>query len=68
MANQVYKTIELTGTSPASFDDAVINAITKASGTVREMRWFQVTDTRGHIKDGRIDHWQVTVDISFALE
>jgi len=68
MANQVYKTIELTGTSPKSFDEAVINAITKASSTVRELRWFQVTDTRGHIKDGRIDHWQVTVDISFALE
>jgi flavin-binding protein dodecin len=68
MANHVYKTIELTGTSTSSFEDAVSTAIGKAAATIREMRWFQVTETRGFIKDGRIDHWQVTVDVGFALE
>lgn len=68
MADHVYKTIELVGSSKTSSDDAIRTAVTKAAETVRNMRWFQVTETRGHIEDGRIAHWQVTVKIGFTLE
>jgi flavin-binding protein dodecin len=66
--DHVYKLLELTGSSAKSSDDAVQNAISKASKTMRNMQWFQVTDTRGHIADGRIAHWQVTLKIGFTLE
>jgi dodecin len=68
MSDHVYKTIELTGSSPASSDDAVRNALSKAAKTIRGMKWFQVTDCRGHIERDRIDHWQVTVKVGFTLE
>ena len=66
--DHVYKLLELTGSSTKSSDDAVQNAIAKASKTVRSMQWFQVTETRGHIDGGKIAHWQVTVKIGFTLE
>ena len=68
MPNHVYKTIELTGSSISSSDDAVKSAITKAAKTVRGMRWFQVIDARGHIERDKIDHWQVTIKVGFTLE
>ena len=68
MSDHVYKIIELTGSSGKSFDDAVQNAIGKASKTMRNMHWFQVVETRGHIAEGRIAHWQVTLKIGFTLE
>lgn len=68
MSNHVYKTIELTGSSTKSSDDAVNNAIVKAAKTLRGMRWFQVIDERGHIERDRIDHWQVTIKVGFTLE
>ena len=68
MSDHVYKTIELTGSSPASSDDAVRNALSKAAKTIRGMKWFQVTECRGHIERDRIDHWQVTVKVGFTLE
>ena len=68
MTEHVYKLLELTGSSTKSSDDAVQNAIAKASKTMRNMHWFQVTETRGHIEDGKIQHWQVTVKIGFTLE
>jgi flavin-binding protein dodecin len=68
MSSHVYKHLELTGSSAKSFDDAVQNAIGKASKTVRNMQWFHVTETRGHIDEGRIAHWQVTLKIGFTLE
>jgi flavin-binding protein dodecin len=68
MSDHVYKIIELTGSSSKSIEDAVENAVTKASQTVRNMRWFEVTDTRGHIEAAKIGHWQVTVKIGFTLE
>lgn len=68
MSDHVYKILELTGSSGKSFDDAVQNAIAKASKTMRNMQWFQVVETRGHIADGRIAHWQVTLKIGFTLE
>jgi dodecin len=68
MSNHVYKTIELTGSSPNGPEEAVQNAITRAAKTVRQMRWFEVTDTRGQIEGNAIAHWQVTVKIGFTLE
>ena len=68
MSDHVYKTIELTGSSASSSDDAVRNALGKASKTIRGMRWFQVTECRGHIERDRIDHWQVTIKVGFTLE
>lgn len=66
--HHVYKTIELTGSSESSMEDAVRMAVAKAAETIRHLRWFEVTDTRGHLEDNRIAHWQVTVKIGFTLE
>lgn len=68
MTDHVYKTIELTGSSDKGFQDAIQRAVGKAHETVRNIRWFQVCDTRGHVEDGRVAHWQVTVKIGFTLE
>ncbi|MCG5547624.1 dodecin [Halorhodospira halochloris] len=68
MSDNVYKTIELTGTSKTSMEEAVNNAVNRAHKTLRHLRWFQVTDTRGHIEDGEIVHWQVTVKIGMTIE
>ena len=68
MSEHVYKLLELTGSSAKSSDDAVQNAIAKAAKTMRNMHWFQVTDVRGHLEDGKIAHWQVTLKIGFTLE
>jgi dodecin len=68
MADHVYKTIELVGSSTASVEQAVQTAIRKASETVRNLRWFEVVETRGQIVDGQVAHWQVTVKIGFTLE
>ena len=68
MSYHVYKKIELTGSSPSSIEEAVSNAITRASQSVRNMRWFEVVDTRGQIDDGKVAHWQVTVKVGFTLE
>ncbi len=68
MSNHVYKKIELVGSSPDSIEDAVKTALAKAAKTIRNMRWFEVTETRGHIEDGKIGHWQVTIEVGFTLE
>jgi len=68
MDGHVYKILELTGTSNKSCDDAVQTAIGIASKTVRNMSWFQVTESRGAIKDGKVAEWQVTVKIGFRIE
>jgi flavin-binding protein dodecin len=68
MADHVYKTIELVGSSTRGVEDAVQRAVTKAAETVRNLRWFEVLDTRGHIENGRIAHWQVTIKLGFTLE
>ena len=68
MSTHIYKHIELTGSSPAGSDDAVRNAITKASESVRNIQWFEVLETRGHVKDGKVAHWQVTLKVGFTLE
>ena len=68
MSDHVYKHIELTGSSTQSMEAAVAAAIAKAAQTLRHMRWFEVTETRGHIKDGAIAHWQVTVKVGMTLD
>lgn len=68
MSEHVYKTIELVGSSPDGFDQAVQKAIARASQTVRNLRWFEVIGTRGHLEDGRIAHWQVTLKVGFTLD
>lgn len=68
MSDHVYKTIELTGSSTSGIEDAVNTAVARASATVRNMQWFQVTETRGHIRDGKVAYWQVTLKIGFTLE
>ncbi len=68
MSEHVYKKMELVGSSKASIDDAVRNAVDRASKTIRNMRWFEVVETRGHIVENQIDHWQVTVKIGFTLD
>ncbi|MDH4037430.1 MAG: dodecin family protein [Candidatus Krumholzibacteria bacterium] len=68
MSNHVYKQIELTGSSTKSIEDAVQVALTKAAETVRNMRWFEVTDMRGHIADQKLGHWQVTIKVGFTLD
>ena len=68
MANHVYKHIELTGTSSTGIEDAVQSAIIRASKTVRNMRWVEVVDTRGHVENSKVSQWQVTVKVGFTLD
>ena len=68
MAEHVYKKIEIVGSSPNGMEDAVRNALSRASKTIRNMRWFEVTETRGYIDDGEIAHWQATLKIGFTLD
>jgi len=68
MSNHVYKKVEVVGSSPVSMEDAVNNAVNKAAESVRNLRWFEVVETRGHIDNQKIAHWQVTVKIGFTLD
>jgi len=68
MADHIYKKIELVGSSPKGIEEAVKNALNRAKKTVRNMRWFEVADTRGYLEDGKIAHWQVTLKVGFTLE
>ncbi len=68
MKDPVYKTIELTGTSTTSIEDAVNKAIKRAHKTLKHLSWFQVTETRGNIDKGKVHHWQVTLKIGFSVE
>jgi len=68
MAGKTYKMLELTGTSSTSIEDAVQTCLAEASKSVRHMSWFEVIETRGAIKDGKIAEWQVTVKIGFKIE
>ncbi len=67
MSDNVYKVIEIVGSSPTSIEDAIEKAIGRASSSLREVRWFEVTETRGHIENGRVAHYQVTLKIGFTL-
>jgi flavin-binding protein dodecin len=68
MSEHVYKQIELTGSSKTSVEDAIQNAIAKASKTLRNIHWFQVVETRGYIEQGRVDYWQVTIKLGFRVD
>lgn len=68
MSNHIYKQLELTGSSSVSIEDAVSTAIAKAHETVRNIKWFTITETRGHVVDGKVAHWQVSLKIGFTLE
>ncbi len=68
MSNHVYKSIELTGSSPKSIEDAVQAAIAKAGKTMRNMHWFQVVETRGTVAGDKVGQWQVTIKLGFTLE
>lgn len=68
MPDHIYKTIELVGSSSQGVEDAVQKAVAKAAESLRNLRWFEVLETRGHIEGGRVAHWQVTLKLGFTLE
>jgi flavin-binding protein dodecin len=68
MSESTYKLVELVGTSPAGTDDAIRNAIAKASATIKHIDWYQVMESRGHVVDGRIMHFQVTLKVGFRID
>lgn len=68
MSEHTYKLIELVGSSPISSDEAIKNAIAKAAKTVKHMNWFELVETRGHIVDGHVAHFQVTIKVGFRIE
>jgi hypothetical protein len=68
MSDHVYKTIEITGSSPKGIEQAIANAIAKASQSLHNLRWFQVIDTRGEIEGAKVAHWQVTMKVGFTLD
>ncbi|HTI47340.1 MAG TPA: dodecin [Casimicrobiaceae bacterium] len=67
MSSNTYKLVELVGSSPNSSDDAVRNALAKAAVTIKNMDWFQVVETRGHIENGKVAHFQVTLKVGFRI-
>jgi len=68
MTGHIYKSLELTGSSPKGIEDAVSRAIAKAGNSVRDMKWFEVIDIRGQIDGDKVAHWQVTMKLGFTLE
>jgi len=66
--DHTYKKIELVGTSPEGIEKAVENALARASSSIRNMRWFEIVETRGQIEDGRVAHWQVTIKVGFTID
>jgi flavin-binding protein dodecin len=68
MADHIYKKVEIIGSSETSIEAAIRNAIAKAHGSLRNMRWFEVVETRGDISDGAVSHWQVTLKIGFTID
>ena len=68
MDQRIYKVIELVGSSDTCIEDAIESALTRAAETVKQIRWFEVIQTRGSVEDGRVRHYQVTLKVGFALE
>lgn len=66
--DHVYKILDLVGSSETSIEDAIKNAVSRSAKTVREMKWFEVVQTRGHIENGTVRHYQVTLRVGFTLE
>ncbi len=68
MEDHVYRVIEITGSSEKSISDAIQTAVSRAAKTLRNLRWFEVIQTRGHLDGGRISHYQVTLKVGFTIE
>ncbi|HEY7858567.1 MAG TPA: dodecin [Candidatus Nanopelagicales bacterium] len=68
MSNRTYRVSEIVGSAPDSVDQAIRNGIQRASQTLRHMDWFEVTEIRGHIREGEVDHFQVGMKVGFRLE
>lgn len=68
MANHVYKLVDIVGTSTTGTDDAIRNAIETSAKTIRNIDWFQVVETRGHVVEGKVAHFQVTLKVGFRIE
>jgi flavin-binding protein dodecin len=68
MSDHVYKIVELVGSSPTGIEDAVQNAIARASSTIDNIRWFEVLETRGHVDNGKVSHYQVTIKVGFTVK
>ncbi|AVP70343.1 hypothetical protein GS894_19600 [Rhodococcus hoagii] len=68
MSDHVYRVIEIVGSSSKGVDDAIANAVGRANATMRNLEWFEVVETRGHIEDGAVAHTQVTLKVGFRLE
>jgi hypothetical protein len=68
MDDHVYRVIQIVGSSEKSTDDAIHSAILRASKTLRDLRWFEVVETRGHIQNGKVHHFQVTLKVGFTLD
>ena len=68
MSDRVYKLVEVVGTSHEGTDAAIRNAIETAARTIRHIDWFEVVETRGHVVDGKVAHWQVTINVGFTLD
>ena len=67
MGNHIYKKVEIVGTSEKSSDDAIRNALAKASRSIKNLRWFELVETRGSINEGVIERWQVTIKVGFKM-
>ena len=67
MTDHIYKIVELVGSSPTSIEDAVQGAVERACGTLDNVRWFEVLETRGHVENGKVTHYQVTIKVGFTL-
>jgi flavin-binding protein dodecin len=68
MSDHVYKKIELAGSSATSIDDAVRTAVKRASKSLHNLRWFEVTEIRGDVDNGEVEHWQVSLKVGFTLD
>ena len=68
MPEHVYKVVEIVGSSPKSIEDAISTAVEKAAKSLRELRWFEVVETRGHIENGKGGHYQAKLKIASTLE
>jgi flavin-binding protein dodecin len=68
MQEHIYRVIELVGSSEKSIEDAISSAIARANQTIRNLRWFEVVQTRGHVENGKVAHYQVTLKVGFTME
>lgn len=68
MTDHTYKLVEIVGSSPDGSDQAIRNALAKAAETIKHIDWFEVVETRGHVQDGKVAHYQVTLKVGFRLE